>query len=26
MKLGAHSRTQAVEYARDLGLVGRTAR
>jgi LuxR family maltose regulon positive regulatory protein len=26
MKLGAHSRTQAVEYARDLGLLGRTAR
>jgi len=26
MKLDAHSRTQAVEYARDLGLLGRTAR
>ncbi len=26
LKLGAHSRTQAVEYGRDLGLLGRTAR
>jgi LuxR family maltose regulon positive regulatory protein len=26
LKLGAHSRTQAVEYARDLGLAGHTAR
>jgi len=26
MKLGAHNRTQAVEYARDLGLFGHTAR
>jgi LuxR family maltose regulon positive regulatory protein len=26
MKLGAHSRTQAVEYARDLRLAGHHAR
>ena len=26
MKLGAHSRTQAVEYARDLSLAGHSAR
>jgi LuxR family maltose regulon positive regulatory protein len=26
MKLGAHSRSQAVEYARDLGMLGHTAR